>query len=339
MRGGVVIYTGQEYRVFGGGQTTSQLARAFRRRDYDVLLVPLMQYAHSGGYTGRPLERGMEEVPLERSWPAVQRFLIEHPEAIWLCSLPTSEALRHLDMIDGLVATVYHVRDDWREFREYWWYPDVEAETVDRVDHVTAITPAYSGLGGRDVTVVPNAHDPALWRFRPRPRTPWDAATVIYWGSFPGGTFWRDDVFRGVVERLPSWRFVLVGGYQDYWPIETLPENVECLGWLQVDEISDCADSADLGLIPFGWPVSERCDPIKAHEMVAAGLPFVACGCPAVELLGLPECRHVAADAEAVAQALVGLAHADHNVEAQRSYAAADTWDRRVEQFEKLCGM
>ncbi len=337
MNKGVVIYSGQQYQVFGGGQTMTQLARAFVRRGYEVLFVPLTMWARHGGYTGAPPEPGVTEVPLSTSWDAVERFVGEHGECLWLCGLPTVAALDHLRALQGRCPTVYHIRDDWAAFREDWWRPSVEAAMATEVDVVAAITPQYQGFAGRQVVVVPNAYDPEVFQFRARLRLP-ERPTVVYWGSY-SKLFWRDDIFHGVVRALPEWRFRLVGGYAEYWSAEGLPGNVELVGWRPLDELSAIAEQSDLGIIPFGTAVSERCDPVKAHEMCGAGLPIVACGCPAVAILGVPEAIHVEPDVAQVVRALHDIVARRVDTERQRRYAATDTWDDRVVRFEEVSGI
>jgi len=248
--------------------------------------------------------------------------------------MPTQRALHHQDMAREAGAyTIYHIRDDWSAFGESWWEERTEKALAARVDAVTAITPQYDGMAEREVVVVPNAHDPTLWAYR-RHTAPGASPIVVYWGSF-GRDFWRDDVFREVCDLLPHWRFVLVGGYAEYkWPEP--PANVMLAGWQPLAALPFYASQADFGIIPFGTAISHRCDPIKAHEFCAAGLPFVACGCPAVELLGIPGARHVATNGQAVAEALCSLRLSREEAEAQRQYALTDTWDERVDRFLKL---
>jgi hypothetical protein len=334
---GVVIYSGQHYRVFGGGQTTTQLARAFLRRGYEVLFVPLSMWARHGANTGTDLEAGVVEVTLDHSGEVVQDFMATHRPGLWLCGLPTKAALTQLQTVPVSWPTVYHIRDDWTAFAEDWWERETELQIAREVDEVTAITPQYAGLAGREVVVVANAHDPGLFRFRARPQAP-ERPRVVYWGSY-GRQFWRDEIFRGIAQALPGWQFVLVGGYDHYWCPDGLPRNVERWGWRPVQEVGAIAEACDIGLIPFGTAISEHCDPIKAHEMVACGLPIVACGCPAVELLGLPACRHVEASVGAMVEALVLTQSTAVAVAEQQRFAATDTWDDRVRQFEEVVGI
>jgi len=331
---GVIIYSGQEWRVFGGGQTTTQVARAFLRRGYEVLFVPLTSWAHAGGGTGEALPEGVRQVVLNRSMDPVMEFASSH-DALWWCGLPTPEALTHLAALRGRCPTVYHVRDDWEAFGEDWWSADIERETVWGCDVVTAITGQYDPHYGRPCAAVPNAYDPEVFSPQARRKCP-RYPTVIYWGSFPK-MFWRDDLFRGVCERLPRWKFVLVGGYADYWQ-EPLPANATCLGWHPVSELPALAAKADLGIIPFGTAVSHRCHPIKGPEMAALGLRFAACGCPGVAMDGNPAALHVDADADALAGALKALAKQAPDEAALRAYAEGATWDARVARWERLCG-
>lgn len=164
--------------------------------------------------------------------------------------------------------------------------------------------------------------EPADLRGVPRPR-------VGFVGSIDEHTF-DPELFRRVVELLPDFHFLLVGG-------TTLPEgwlvapNVHFLGQKPYEQVAGYPGHCDVLVMPWNrsaW--IQACNPIKLKEYLAAGRPVVTTWFD--ELTRYPGCVHVATDAQAFAAAIRAAHAAPDAPERLRARVREETWSHQGER-------
>lgn len=141
-----------------------------------------------------------------------------------------------------------------------------------------------------------------------------------------------------LAERHPEWQIVLVGRVVPEVDVSALRSkpNVHFVAFQPHSKLPQVLRSLDVCLIPYLLtPLTQSCNPAKAYEYLASGLPVVT-----TPLEGLGELRDVVAMAESPAQfaAAVEAALAEpERGRAQRlSLAAAQDWEQRTDVIEAL---
>ncbi len=145
-------------------------------------------------------------------------------------------------------------------------------------------------------------------------------------------------LLTALARRRPAWQFVFVGRVHaetDASPLRDLP-NATLVDFVTYAELPGVLASLDVATIPY--LANERgrgCNPLKAYEYLAAGLPTVATPLP-----GLGAARdhvRVAAGPDAWESA-IEAALADRSeaaADARRVAARAMSWDVRTDEFER----
>jgi glycosyltransferase involved in cell wall biosynthesis len=213
---------------------------------------------------------------------------------------------------------------------------------MERADVVTASAPALvsAHLSERsDILLVENGVDPD--RFGGEHHVP-DALSSLegpiigYHGAVAR---WFDfDLFAGVAEALPSFRFVFVGpvdpGVQARFEDVVALPNVFSFDAVHSDEIADYVASFDVGIIPFVVDsLTAAVSPLKMYEFLAAGVPVVATPLPVSA--DHPLVR-TASDTDGFASQIVGALSDRRGSDFARDAAAAAveaSWKNRVEQI------
>ncbi|KPK69891.1 hypothetical protein AMJ82_04305 [candidate division TA06 bacterium SM23_40] len=153
--------------------------------------------------------------------------------------------------------------------------------------------------------------------------------------GYVGSVFeWIDLELLEVLARThPEWSFVLVGPerHADTSRLSRLG-NGYALGERPYGLIPQYVHSFDVCLVPFKiTPVTERTNPVKVFEYLAAGRPVVATRLPELESFR-PHVRLALGADEFAQQIRRALAEqGEEEREARRRFAAANTWDDRVE--------
>jgi precorrin isomerase len=109
-------------------------------------------------------------------------------------------------------------------------------------------------------------------------------------------------------------------------------------GKLPQAELAGHAASWDVGIIPFRkGKVAAAADPIKAYEYLALDLPVVAAGIRAP--VGAEALVRVVDDVDGFIRAVEIEAGSRAEARSERqAYAAANTWERRVDEIVRLLG-
>ncbi|MFV1979550.1 MAG: glycosyltransferase, partial [Rhodothermia bacterium] len=164
-------------------------------------------------------------------------------------------------------------------------------------------------------------------------RQPGERLVVGYFGAIAD---WFDsDLVADLAERRPDWSFVLVGST---FTAETARlkklSNVTMPGEQPYDSIPSWVDGFDVLILPFKRvPLTEATNPVKAYEILATGKPLISVPIP--EIIPLAPLVRLASDAvEFEREILASITNNDlDQVEARRSFARENTWQRRFEVF------
>ncbi len=151
---------------------------------------------------------------------------------------------------------------------------------------------------------------------------------------------WVDlDLLRAIAQARPAWSFALIGKCStDLAAIRDLP-NVHLLGQKPFSALPAYCRGIDVGIIPFRISrLTQRANPLKLREYLAAGLPVVSTPMP--EVARLAPLVHLA---EGPAAFLTGiesaLAEAQRDATARPRRAlsmASEGWEARVEEISRL---
>jgi glycosyltransferase involved in cell wall biosynthesis len=171
--------------------------------------------------------------------------------------------------------------------------------------------------------------DPAIAAL-PRPRVVFTGAVVA--------TKLDVSLLAAVARARPAYAFALVGPTgmgdpsTDVSALEAVP-NIHLLGGRHRDELPAVLRGADAGIIPYASnQLTGSIFPMKVYEYLAAGLPVVASGLPALRDV---EAVASAGDPEAFAVALDEALAADDDARraARSAAAAAHSWDARLAEI------
>jgi glycosyltransferase involved in cell wall biosynthesis len=341
------VYLSEAIRKARRGQTRIADVRAPRlRRERDNLY--LYKDPVYAPYAGR-LSGG-------RITAAIRRTALRGALASLHATAPILWLLRpwHADQIGlyGEKLVVYHVTDEYSD------YPTItdkaqfrrdEEALLRRADLVIVTSPA---LLSAKAPCNPNTHlvrnavdyegfqralaaqgEHPAFRGLPRPR-------IGYAGAL------NEKIDFALVEALarsrPDWQFALVGSLDlvgDDGAVRGLRllDNVQWTGRVPVEEVPAAISSMDVCLLPYKInPWTANIDSLKLYEYLACGKPVVATDVPAArEFAGLVRiATGASAFAAAVEDALTEDASACAG--ARKAVAAANTWDHRVTQIERL---
>lgn len=141
-----------------------------------------------------------------------------------------------------------------------------------------------------------------------------------------------------LAERHPEWQIVLVGRVVPEVDVSALRSkpNVHFVAFQPHALLPQVLRSLDVCLIPYLLtPLTQSCNPAKAYEYLASGLPVVT-----TPLEGLGELRDVVAMAESATQFVAAveaaLAAPEHGRAQRLSLAAAQGWEQRTDVIESL---
>ena len=139
-----------------------------------------------------------------------------------------------------------------------------------------------------------------------------------------------------LAEQHPQWQIVLVGRVAaevDFSRLLDLP-NVHLVPFQPHEQLPQVLNALDVCLIPYLLtPLTQSCNPAKAYEYLASGLPIVS-----TPLEGLAELRHLVAMADTperfAAAVQAALAEPSRGRAERLETAAAQSWERRADFIE-----
>jgi hypothetical protein len=159
---------------------------------------------------------------------------------------------------------------------------------------------------------------------------------IGYYGAIAD---WFDsDLVADLAELRPAWDFVLIGSTfaADVSRLRNLP-NVQLVGEQPYAELPRWLSRFDVATLPFRrTPLTEATNPVKAYEIMAAGLPLVSVPLPEIVEFG-DLVRLASTPAEFERQIRAELERRGESlVEKRRAFARGQTWEERVRNIEGL---
>lgn len=175
-------------------------------------------------------------------------------------------------------------------------------------------------------------------RFSMRPASVFcDPAGRRVIGYFGAIAAWMDvDLLRDVARAFPACLLLLVGADEcgAKQKLEGI-ENVLMTGEVSYADLSHYLYGMDVCLLPFRvMPLTLATNPVKIYEYLSAGKPVVAVDLPEMSQFG--SLVETAATREGFVEKVRHLLESpggDAGVEARRSFAAQNTWQRRVDDL------
>ena len=255
----------------------------------------------------------------------------------------------------GEQLVVYHIVDEYSAhpvITDRMAFLEQERSLIQRADVVLVTSRALlESKGGinPNTHLVPNAVDyagfqAALAEGGHDPTSSWDIPRP--WIGYAGAMNEKIDfeLLVRVATELPDCRLILIGSLDLYTQphkadaLRSLP-NVHWMGRLAVDELPKAIAAMDVCLLPYErneW--TGHIDSLKLYEYFACGRPVVSTDIPAAATQG-DLIRMADTPENFVAHVRAALGERDPGlVERRKAVAAANTWDDRVDQIERLLG-
>jgi glycosyltransferase involved in cell wall biosynthesis len=331
----------------GSGRDVRRIARRLRRglappRQHDgvTVLSPLIVPLHSSAVV-RALNRHLLRFWVSR---AARRMRLNAP-LLW-GYVPQAEIL--LDTVDPRLV-IYHCVDDIaaQEGIDIDSFKSAERRFAARADLVIASSPALAERMrtlSDHVLYAPNVADTELFATALEPgRVDAQLAAlpeprIVFVGAIAAKKL-DLDLLGALADARRDWSFALVGpvglGDPDTDVSALLARaNVHVLGARAQTALPDVLRGAAIGLIPYrSSPLTESIFPMKVYEYLAAGLPVVATGLPALaEVDGVALVEGAEGARLAVEQAL-----RDDSPERRRARSEAvrgRSWAARLDEIE-----
>jgi glycosyltransferase involved in cell wall biosynthesis len=330
----------------GSGRDLRRISRRLRRglarprvRDGVTVLSPLVVPAHSHASV-RALNAWILRTRVRR----VVRQLGFHSPVLW-AYVPQAEVL--LDVLDPELV-IYHCVDDIaaQEGIDTTSFDAAERRFARRADLVIASAPALAArmrdLSDR-VLYAPNVADTRLFA-RALEDGPIDAQIaalseprILFVGAIAENKV-DFELLAGVAAAHRDWTFALVGpvglGYpQTDVSLLNAQPNVHLLGPRAQADLPAVLRAAAAGVIPYRQSrLTASIFPMKVYEYLAAGLPVVATGLPALE--GVQDIALVDGIAETVAALERALReNAPERRRARSAGALSHSWEARLAEI------
>lgn len=239
----------------------------------------------------------------------------------------------------GESAVVYYCGDDFGALAgvDHTRALAMEAELAARADLIFAASPEMAArFPAAKTHLLPHGVDHALFS------TPQPTAAELSGDSPVAGFYgalapWIDlDLIAAVADRLPDWRFVLVGPEQTDISILRARKNIILTGPRPHHELPGYSQHWTAGIIPFRDNAQIRAaNPLKLREYLAAGQPIVTTPFPALE--PYRPLVSVATTPDDFAAALKAAQTPDPSAAARRrASVAGESWTARAAQAAAL---
>lgn len=237
---------------------------------------------------------------------------------------------------------VYHCADDYASVHGFpRGLPALDERLCRAADLVVTTGPELRDerLAFNATTVcIPNGADVAHFS---KPVPP--AADTRDWGhptiGFVGALAeWVDlELVAFLAASRPAWRVVLIGPEGERASALQGLRNVLVTGPRPYATIPSYLAAMDVALVPFRrGPVTQKADPIKTYEYLAAGVPVVATDLPALRRLG-PVVRLAGSHEQFLHQVDAAIAGGrSEGKVARQEEAARHGWDARFAEIETL---
>lgn len=258
---------------------------------------------------------------------------IEKP-LLW-CSLPT--AVVACDTLDER-GVIYYCGDDFGAWQGVDHKPVMEAEKrlVARADLVIAASEELAQRFPREKTLlIEHGVDHALFSTTAaRPADMPEGGPVAgFFGSI--GERIHVDLLADAAERLPHWRFVMIGPVQTDCTRLQACQNVFFLGERPHTALPGYVQNWDVSLLPFRQgPDMDASNPLKLREYFAAGTPIAATRFKALKRYQALV-RVAETEAEFPAAIETALHDRKHN-SLRRDFVATESWDAQAARIENI---
>jgi glycosyltransferase involved in cell wall biosynthesis len=246
-----------------------------------------------------------------------------------------------------MIKIIYYCVDDWTKFHylDTDWITIKEHELVNRSDFVFAVShyleEKLNKISNKNVYYMP--HGVEYEKFRAAlsiTELPQDVVNIkkpiigFYGNIYP----WVNLVLiKELATRLPDWNFVIIGGvFCDISAFDNI-DNVHFLGRKEHDKLPGYCAAFDVAIIPYDMnnPRMESVSPVKAREILAAGVPVVAADVPELRQFGDEVLIADSAD-EWIVAIKKQLCRTDKKVISEKVRNA--DWVKRVSQIRKIVG-
>lgn len=233
---------------------------------------------------------------------------------------------------------VYDCMDDYGAFSLHSAKPSsLEAAIVQTADVILASSrPLQEKIArsGRQATLVRNACDYEHFAVVSPRRS--GRPVVGYYGAIAD---WFDsDLVADLAERRVDWDFLLIGSTfsADVSRLRELA-NVQLAGEQPYSELPGWLSRFDVAILPFRrTPLTESTNPVKAYEIMAAGLPLVSVPLPEIVEFG-DLVRLASTPAEFEREIRAELVNRDESrAERRRAFARGETWEERIHLLEEV---
>jgi glycosyltransferase involved in cell wall biosynthesis len=270
----IALFSGAGAWDTGGGQRTTQIARALERAGHLVVFVQ------------RPaFPRGlMHDFCVAQELQAAELLdCIDAERRLAIIAVPYPEYAAAAQRLKERGWTIlYDMLDDWEGFREIgqgdWYDRAAEVALVGTADANVATSALLEqrarGFGADGVARVPNGYAPVPAAAGGGRRLARGSTTVAYVGTLYGN--WLDwAVIAAICDARPAWAVNLIG--PDRPASAPTRPNLCYIGAVLYEEVGALLRQADVGIVPFRpGRVAAAVSPVKVYDYLAAGLPVVA---------------------------------------------------------------
>jgi len=165
-------------------------------------------------------------------------------------------------------------------------------------------------------------------------RIDWNRPTIGYVGAMKD--WFNHEWVINAAKVLPEINFVLIGPDSHVTWKNECPQNMYFLGPQPHNHLSAYLRLFDIGMIPFrnDRTLVTSCNPIKAHEYIAANLPFVGPQMP--ELVEMQPWAHLASSFDEFVGMLKQCLTIDRSTWDYKSYVAKNSWRQRALTMQKI---
>ncbi|MDH3705697.1 MAG: glycosyltransferase [Acidimicrobiia bacterium] len=323
------------------------LDRHLRLIDHPGLAKRVFVYGDAGDtdpLSGDPLP-SIDDYPAFVAASLVEAGLDPSRTMAWVCPIaPGFDRVR--DDVD-FSALVVDIIDDQRVLHprrsDMARIDEAYAALLPRADALfTNCEPNVSAFAehATNICVVPNGAE--VQRLA-RTRAERDAAdttrTVVYVGDMRSRVDWT--LVEEVIDQLDGHRWVFAGSTDGRTgAVERLAarDDVEFVGIVPYPGVPDLLATADVAIVPhLTGPMTERMNPLKVYNYLAAGLPVVATGVDNIDDVG--DQVTIATDAAAFAAAVATATRHEGDLDAE---LAAIDWSARLDAIVshlEACGV
>lgn len=272
------------------------------------------------------------------------------PADFW-CFVPNA-----VDLLPATGRAIYYCVDDWSKFENLdgAWLEEKERQLLRRADVVFAASRLLEQkcrtIAGKRVHYMPHGVDFESFR------AALDASTTVpafmcdlphpVIGFYGNLSPWIDfELIKGMAKEKPAWNFVLIGPvYADISDLAALP-NVHMPGRVEHDLLPACCKGFDAAIIPYDMqhPRMKSVNPVKARELLAAGVPLVSSDIPEMQAVGpgvIVVQEEKAGMTEKVSHWISALEKqlARNDRHAISAAMAAHDWSLRIKQMQEIIG-